>query len=86
MAAQCALRADSGHYAECKTAAENRAKHAQKSDWVPNWKWDLKGRTILGAGHDLQMQNGFGVYGYVTYYSDWDMDSKSIKSLTVTED
>lgn len=73
-------------YAECKTAAERRAKHDYKSDWVPNWRWDLKGRTILGVGHDLQMQNGFGVYSYVSYFCDWDMDSRSVKSLTVTED
>lgn len=78
--------ASSEAYANCKTAAEGRAKHDYKSDWLPSSRWTLKGRTLSIVGHDLQMQNGFGVYGRVTYFCDWDMDGKAVKSLVVTED
>jgi len=73
-------------YAACKVAAEGRAKHDYKADFIPNSSWTVKGRIISITGHDLQMQNGFGVYGPVTYYCEWSMDTQEVRSLNLTED
>lgn len=78
--------ASNAAYAACKVAAEERAKHNYKADWIPNRTWDVKGKTISVVGRDLQMQNGFGVYGRVTYYCDWDMDARKVTSLVVSDD
>jgi hypothetical protein len=81
-----AKAASTDAYAECKVAAEGRAKHDYKADFLPSSTWTVKGRTISVVGRDLQMQNGFGAYGPVTYFCDWDMDMRAVKSLTLSED
>lgn len=72
-------------YAECKVAAEQRAKHDYKSDFIPKMNWELQGKKIMLVGHDLQMQNGFGVWSYVTYNCEWDLDRKAVVSLDIIE-
>jgi len=77
--------ASNAAYAACKTTAEGRAKHAYKSDWIPDRTWDVKGKIISVVGKDLQMQNGFGVYSRVTYFCDYDMDKRAVVDLVISE-
>jgi outer membrane cobalamin receptor len=82
-----AAKADSDRaYAACKVAAEGRAKHDYKADFFPNSTWAVKNRVISLVGRDLQMQNGFGVYGRVSYFCDWSMDAQMVTSLHLSED
>jgi hypothetical protein len=77
--------ASNAAYAACKVAAEAGAKRNYKADWIFNFNWDVKGKTISVVGRDLEMQNGFGVYDRVTYYCDWDMGGKQVTSLVISE-
>lgn len=72
-------------YAACKVAAENRAMYGYKSDFVPNWSSNVVGKDLEITGRDIQMQNGFGAYSYVTYRCVWSVSGNTIKSLDVID-
>ncbi len=63
-----------------------RAKRDYKADFIPSSSWSVHNNTISVVGHDLQMENGFGAFGLVTYFCDWNMVTKQVVSLNLTED
>lgn len=82
-----AKAASSVAWADCRAAASLKAKYDAKIDWTPSYNWSLqKNRRIAITGDDVRMQNGFGVYGPVSYTCIWDMDLREIVSLQVSED
>ena len=73
-------------YASCKVGAEARAKYDYKADWIPSYIWTVKDKVISVVGHDLRMQNGFGVFGSVTYFCDYSMVSDRVTSVLINQD
>jgi len=73
-------------YGPCQAAAESQAKYNYKTDWTPNVHWTVEGDELTLVGHDIQMQNGFGVFSHVSYTCIWDMKMKAVVSVDVSED
>jgi hypothetical protein len=74
---------------ECKDSANEQAKYGD-----PKWPWlafskFYRGSAAIKTGvltlveDDVQFQNGFGAWAHVTAVCDYDLRSKSVKSVSI---
>jgi hypothetical protein len=61
----------------CKLAVVNQNQWGGDADWGSGYSWRVDGNDIILNGHDVQLKNGFGAEGRVSYECIYDLTAKT---------